>query len=321
MKNKMRCFTTFLAVIFAFVFVSGICASDSWAKEYRYKVKVYAGNQGHFSSGKVWTEKYKPGQRVYISAKKLGFKLDNKKYYVRGFRIAGHDNDETSGYQSLNFRADADVSYEIAYGIKGAMVRYKVEYVDEDSNKLRKDDEFLGMPGDKPVVAYRYVEGYRPQAYNMGKTLSENESENVFTFVYEKISGDESGDSGSGSGNDSGNAGGNGNGTDGAGNGGAGGNGTAGGQAAGPSAPGTVNNPADSDGADTASSEDGTAQDIGDSDTPLDDGPQQYTDIDDEDTPLAVISDHKGITAAIIAAIAAVVLLIIFMSRRKKKQN
>lgn len=70
-----------------------------------------------------------------------------------------------------------------------------------------------------------------------------------------------------------------------------------------------------------AANADSGTQDIGDSDTPLDDGPQQYTDIDDEDTPLAVISDHKGITAAIIAAIAAVVLLIIFMSRRKKKQN
>ena len=34
------------------------------------------------------------------------------------------------------------------------------------------------------MVAYRYVEGYQPYAYNLGKTLTENEAENVFNFVY-----------------------------------------------------------------------------------------------------------------------------------------
>ncbi|MCI8930475.1 MAG: hypothetical protein HFI00_13665, partial [Lachnospiraceae bacterium] len=36
----------------------------------------------------------------------------------------------------------------------------------------------------KPVVAFLYVEGYVPQAYNLTKTLSKNEAENIFTFVY-----------------------------------------------------------------------------------------------------------------------------------------
>ena len=34
------------------------------------------------------------------------------------------------------------------------------------------------------VVAYRYIEDYQPQAYNLGRTLSEDASANVFTFEY-----------------------------------------------------------------------------------------------------------------------------------------
>ena len=37
------------------------------------------------------------------------------------------------------------------------------------------------------MVAYHYIEGYQPQPYNLTKTLSMNEAENVFTFVYEPV--------------------------------------------------------------------------------------------------------------------------------------
>lgn len=37
------------------------------------------------------------------------------------------------------------------------------------------------------MVAYHYIEGYQPQAYNLTKTLSKNEAENVFTFVCEPV--------------------------------------------------------------------------------------------------------------------------------------
>lgn len=37
------------------------------------------------------------------------------------------------------------------------------------------------------MVACHYIEGYQPQAYNLTKTLSKNEAENVFTFVYEPV--------------------------------------------------------------------------------------------------------------------------------------
>ena len=34
------------------------------------------------------------------------------------------------------------------------------------------------------MVAYIYIEGWTPQAYNMTQTLKKDPAENVFTFVY-----------------------------------------------------------------------------------------------------------------------------------------
>ena len=74
----------------------------------------------------------------------------------------------------------------VAYGIRGDMVAYTVNYQDADGNELAPSQQFYGNVGDKPVVAYRYIDGYVPQAAALTKTLSSNEAENVFTFVYEE---------------------------------------------------------------------------------------------------------------------------------------
>lgn len=66
------------------------------------------------------------------------------------------------------------------------MVAYTVNYQDADGNELAPSQQFYGNVGDKPVVAYRYIDGYIPQAAALTKTLSSNEAENVFTFVYEE---------------------------------------------------------------------------------------------------------------------------------------
>ena len=36
-------------------------------------------------------------------------------------------------------------------------------------------------------MAYQYIEGWQPQAYNLGKTLTADASENQFTFVYTPV--------------------------------------------------------------------------------------------------------------------------------------
>lgn len=40
---------------------------------------------------------------------------------------------------------------------------------------------------EMPLIAYQYIDGYQPQAYNLTKTLSEDPVENVFTFVYSPL--------------------------------------------------------------------------------------------------------------------------------------
>ena len=64
------------------------------------------------------------------------------------------------------------------------MVAYTVNYQDASGKSLAESQTFYGNVGDKPVVAYRYVENYIPDALALTKTLSDNESENVFTFTY-----------------------------------------------------------------------------------------------------------------------------------------
>lgn len=77
-----------------------------------------------------------------------------------------------------------DEDYVVAYGVLGDMVAYTVQYLDENGNELAPSKTYYGSVGDRPVVAFQYIEGYLPQAYNLTKTLSENEADNVFPFEY-----------------------------------------------------------------------------------------------------------------------------------------
>lgn len=187
MKKRLLITTLVLAMLMIMANVSSVFA-DSDAREpyaYDYTVKVYSGEQGEFSGGRTVIEKsVQPGETVDISqmASDAGFKVTNDEYYCRGFRESGHDNDESPSLQA--FTVTEDVSYEAAYGIRGNMVKYTIMYLDEDGASLRSADEYYGMIGDKPVVSYKYIEGYQPNAYNLTKTLTANESENVFGFSY-----------------------------------------------------------------------------------------------------------------------------------------
>lgn len=184
------------ALVLAITFIMSLMAvsfadkayADVASKGYKYKVTVYAGKQGEFKGGKkIWSKEVDAGESVTISEETTGFKLTNKEYYVRGFREAGHDNDEQ--LKSVTFTADEDTSFEVAYGLAGGMVKYMIQYVDEDGEELRDTDTYYGMIGDKPVVSYKYINNYMPQAYHVTKTLSKNEDENVFTFTYRSTSG------------------------------------------------------------------------------------------------------------------------------------
>jgi hypothetical protein len=305
-----------LLVIFSAV---AVCAADSGG--YKYKVKVYPGEQGTFNgSSEPVVMEFSFGELCAINLSDLGFKPKNdSKYYVRGFRITGHDNDESTGFTNPTFNVTEDVSYEIAYGIKGDLVAYKIRYEDKDGNTLHESDTYYGMVGDKPVVSYRYVEGFIPEAYNLRKTLGSDEKENVFTFVYNKVNTEEQVQD-----EDQGND-----------NTGAPRTQTGNRRTVRAAAPGTTANPA---GTNAAGVTDGNGNDgdngdggdegetIDDNETPLSDGePDQFVDIDDNKTPKSSFSSklqNPLVKAGIaLAGLVVIALIVFFLVRRRRNKE
>ena len=148
---------------------------------YTYKVTLSAGNKGTINGqNKIEKKDIASGSTVTFNLNDI--QVTDDKYYVKGIRLSGRDNNETLAAPS--FTVDKDADYVVAYGIKGNMVAYTVNYQDASGKSLAESQTFYGNVGDKPVVAYRYVENYIPDALALTKTLSDNESENVFTFTY-----------------------------------------------------------------------------------------------------------------------------------------
>ena len=178
MKKYKKLFVSLLAAV---VLTVGSAFSVMAADTYTYKVTVYAGNKGTID-GQEQKEitGLSLGSQVILDINSV--KVTDDKYYVKGFRLSGRDNEEALATPTIE--VDGDVDYVVAYGIKGDMVAYTVNYQDAEGKTLADSQTFYGNAGDKPVVAYKYIENYIPQALALTKTLSDNESENVFTFTY-----------------------------------------------------------------------------------------------------------------------------------------
>ena len=171
------------------------------AEDYDYTVTFYAGNQGVFSgtqglqiNSKGDVSISSQEDRISISGLTRGdvvsFDInqgavslnEESKYYVQGLRMSGRDNDEQM--EEPAFWVTGDEDYVVAYGIRGDMTSYTVNYVDENGNELAPSRTYYGNVGDRPVVAYLYMEGYNPEALTLTRTLSANQADNVFTFEY-----------------------------------------------------------------------------------------------------------------------------------------
>lgn len=204
----MKMIKKVLAVLIAFSLSCSLSGINVFAADqggYTYTVTLYAGNQGSFTpdiqlfvdhtksgntrksevrtgSGIVTVSNLARNDIITVELQTAGLDLhENSRYYVKGIRKSGRDNNTVA---TSIFRVDRDDDYVVAYGVQGNMVAYTVNYQDEDGNELLPSSTFYGNVGDKPVVAYRYVEGYGPQDLALTKTLVTNEAENVFTFVY-----------------------------------------------------------------------------------------------------------------------------------------
>ena len=276
-------------------------------QDYTYTVEVYSGIEGTYEGEQRWSKQSEPGGEIDVTLDIKNVKVKNDKYYVRGFRLTGHDNDETdlsddvTGFARATFTTlNQDVSYEVAYGIKGDMVEYHINYLDENGDKLYESDTYYGMPGDKPVVSYRYIDGYLPYAYTLSKRLQRDASENEFTFTYYDASGQTT---------------------------------TTTRTINQPAAPGTPGNPAGTaipaavgaNAANAANAGNNATANIGDNNTPLAQGPQQYADLDDGDTPLAE-PEGSGSHLPLLIGIGVGILLLIaiiawLLARRRRAEE
>lgn len=205
--NRIRKFLVFLPALCLALWSAGIRCHA--AEEYTYTVTFYPGNHGTFAGTggvsigggnasnvsigmegeAIKVRGLKSGDMVSLDAALSGTVVlgEDSRYYVKGIRLSGRDNNTVD---SSAFRVEGDRDYVVAYGIRGDMTSYVVNYQDEAGNALGESRSYYGNVGDKPVVAFLYVEGYEPMAYNLTKTLVSNEAENVFTFIYRRAADD-----------------------------------------------------------------------------------------------------------------------------------
>ena len=129
---------------------------------YTYKVTLSAGNKGTIN-GQSKIEVSDIAYRSKFSfdnAALYNIQVTDDRYYVKGIRLSGRDNASSKRLDAPAFTVEGDADYVVAYGIKGNMVAYTVNYQDASGNSLAESQTFYGNVGDKPVVAYRYVENY-----------------------------------------------------------------------------------------------------------------------------------------------------------------
>ena len=170
-----------------------------YAAEYTYTVTFYAGGQGTFTDmsafqipegaklsiqgDKVVVSNVKHGSVVGCSAQAAVSLKEDSKYYVKGIRLSGRDNNKV-GYSAFSVVEDQD--YVVAYGIKGQQTSYTVNYVDGEGTKLADSRTYYGNVGDEPVIAYLYIEGFVPTTYNLSRPLASDPADNMFNFIYEE---------------------------------------------------------------------------------------------------------------------------------------
>ena len=199
MKKSLKYFAA------ALIMVAGIFSQSTNAKafSYTYTVTFSAGGQGSINGG-IQVRKASgnsssvsiesKGDKVVVNGLEYGDVIscdaqgnvslnENSKYYVKGIRLSGRDNNTVA--QSA-FLVSGDQDYVVAYGIPGELAEYTVNYVDANGNKLADSKTYYGNVGDEPVIAYLYIDGYIPSNYNQSGKLVSDVSKNIFNFVYNR---------------------------------------------------------------------------------------------------------------------------------------
>lgn len=200
----MRAAKTVLSILLCAVLLLStgysVKAAEGNNSTYTYTVRILAGKQGSIDIPEVVTVDNKDavitcsGDMVVISNLKYGdnirfdrekvTKSNANKYYVKGFRESGKDSGELA---SPDFIVTEDRDYVVAYGLAKNLIPYVVHYQDAGGNTLAESETYYGTVNEKPIVPYKYIDGYQPEAYNLTKTLVGDPAKDVFTFTYTPV--------------------------------------------------------------------------------------------------------------------------------------
>lgn len=192
MRNRRKGTGRKLIVMLLSICMAGVMAPAAHAaqKETTYTVRLFAGAHGTVGGGEVLVFKgLKYGSPLPFSQRSVALE-EGSKYYIMGIRESGRDNNTALSVSEMakQYTVTEDRDYVAAYGIRGNTVAYTVQFHTQDGTELAPEETYYGNVGDEPVVAFLYIDGYLPQAYNLTGTLKSNPEENVFTFVYTPVS-------------------------------------------------------------------------------------------------------------------------------------
>ena len=145
------------------------------SEDYSYTIRVFAGNKGTVNGQDVVTLSRHKGETVDLSSD-VDVSVTDSAYYHKGFREAGRDSE----FPYRSFAADRDIDLVASYGMRVNMVRLTVHLRNYQTGEPLVSEDgtsevtYEYRSGDKPVVAFRYVEGYRPLYRNVTGTITED---------------------------------------------------------------------------------------------------------------------------------------------------
>lgn len=186
----MKIMKRFAALAFVLILMVAMCAM-AFAEEPTFTVRIYAGNIGSIDGGDVLTISGIPyGGTITVTEDQVTItdsEYIEKEYHALGFRESGHDNDPIYSF-GTPVTITRDMDFVIGYGMWSKVVQYVVAYKHAATHAdLLPTQIFYGNVGDKPVVAYQYVEKYKPQAPALTKTLVDDATQNLFIFYYTPV--------------------------------------------------------------------------------------------------------------------------------------
>lgn len=145
------------------------------AEDYTYKVRVFSGNKGTVNGEDVVVLECHKGDSINLEDE-IDVGITSDSYYHKGFRESGQDAE----FPYMSFSVDRDIDLVTSYGMRAQMAKLTVHFREYGTDKpLATDDgsteaTYEYKIGDKPVIAFKHIEGYRPVWRNITGTITED---------------------------------------------------------------------------------------------------------------------------------------------------